>query len=438
MRRREFLLGTTAGAVTTLVAKAQPFGAPRGMFFDYQRSNGPLIIDEVELIELEGHHTVDVGIDDQFQVKGEYVYDDIRPPEYVEHPGQMKSVLVHSTYVRLRTKQGLDGVFGPIDGDAPVVLRRDFRRFLLGRDALAQETLWDEMYRWAPFGRNGAQCMAISSIDNALWDLRGRYYDVPVYRLLGGPGRQTVEAYASNLNYSIQPDALRKRAAINKQNGYTKQKWFIPYGPGSGEDGLKKNIEMVQILRETVGDWDDLMFDAFNGWTLSYALEWARRAEPYHPRWIEEIVTADKLHAFATLRRSTGIPVATGEHFFGRWEVQQFLEADAISVIQADPDWCGGISELVKIGVLASAYEIPVVPHGHGVHAALHTTFSQSPANFPFGEYLLAPQKMPTYYYFEKHPPAPVNAHYSLPTGPGFNIEFDPAKIEKQTVVTGS
>ncbi|MBT9331035.1 enolase C-terminal domain-like protein [Paracidobacterium acidisoli] len=434
MRRREFLLGSIAGAVTTLVAAAEPLNTPVGMLFDFQRSNGPLIIDEVELIHLEGHHTVDIGIDDQYQVKGEYIYDDMRPPEYVEHPGQMRTVPVSSTYVRLRTRQGLDGLFGPIDGDAPLVLGH-FRKFLLGRNALAQETLWDEMYRSAPFGRDGAQCMAISSIDNAIWDLRGKYYGIPVYALLGGPGRQTVEAYASNLNYSVQPDALRRRAEINKQNGYTKQKWFIPYGPGSGEDGLKKNIEMVQILRETVGDYDDLMFDAFNGWTLSYALEWARRAEPYHPRWIEEIVTTDKLDAFQTLRRSTNIPVATGEHFFGRWDAAKFLEAGAISIIQADPDWCGGISELVKIGTLASVYEIPVVPHGHGVHAALHTIFSQSPASFPFAEYLLAPPKMPTYYFFEKHPPEPLRAHFALPAGTGFNIEFDPAKVEKQTVV---
>jgi L-alanine-DL-glutamate epimerase-like enolase superfamily enzyme len=441
MKRREFLLGTAAGAVTTLVARAPLFAQhltrPGAMLFDFQRSSGPVVIDEVELIQVEGHHMVDTGIEQQYQVKGEYIYDDIRPPEYIEHPGQMQNVPVHTSYLRLRTKQGLDGIYGPIDGDAPVVLRRDFRHFLLGHDALAQETLWDEMYRQAPFGRNGAQCMAISSIDNALWDLRAKYYGVPVYQLLGGPGRQTVEAYASNLQYSIQPDALRKQALLNKQNGYTMQKWFIPYGLGSGPDGMKKNIEMVRILRETLGEDDEIMFDAFNGWTLSYALEWAQRVQQFRPRWIEEIVTTDKLHAFVTFLQTTKIPVATGEHFFGRWEAEKFLEAGAISVLQCDPEWCGGISELVKIGTLASIYEIPVVPHGHGVHAALHTILSQSPANFPFAEYLLAPPKMPTFYYFEKHPPAPVRAHFPLPTGTGFNIELDPAKIEKQTVITG-
>ena len=437
MKRREFLLGSTAGAVTTLVANAQPFRTPGNLFFDFQRSNGPLVIDEVELLELEGHHMMDTGINNQYQVKGEYIYDDMRPPEYVEHPGQIENLPVRWSYLRLRTKQGLEGIFGPIDWDAPTVLRHNFRRFLLGRDALAHETLWDELYRAVPFSRSGAHCMALSAIDNALWDLRAKYYGVPVYKLLGGHSRESVEAYASSWMYSLEPNALRKQATINKQNGYNKQKWFLAYGPGSGEEGMKKNVETVRILRETVGDDDDLMFDAYNGWTLSYALEWAQRVEQYHPRWIEEMVATDKLDAFIAFRRGSNIPVATGEHLFGRWEVEKFLQAGAISVIQTDPDWCGGISELVKIGTLASVYDIPVVPHGHGVYASMHTIFSQSPETFPCAEYLLAPMRMPTWYYFEKHPPVPVNAHFALPTGVGFNVEFDPAKIEKQTVITG-
>src|ERR1035441_48294 len=92
VKRREFLLGSTAGAVTTLVANGQPFRTPGDLFFDFQRSNGPLVIDEVELLELEGHHMMDTGINNQYQVKGEYIYDDMRPPEYVEHPGQIENL----------------------------------------------------------------------------------------------------------------------------------------------------------------------------------------------------------------------------------------------------------------------------------------------------------------------------------------------------------
>jgi L-alanine-DL-glutamate epimerase-like enolase superfamily enzyme len=228
---------------------------------------------------------------------------------------------------------------------------------------------------------------------------------------------------------------VRKHCLAIKQQGYRFQKWFMPYGPGSGSEGLRKNVELVRILRETVGDDTELMFDAFSGWDLTYAQRWAREVEQYHPRWIEEAMPTDQLESFATLRRSTSIPVATGEHFFGRWEADRFLNAQAVSVIQADPDWCGGISELIKIGTLASVHDIPVVPHGHGVHAALHTIASQSPATFPMAEYLLT--RMPTFYYFEKRPPIPVNGRFPLPTGPGFNIEINPAVVESQHIITG-
>ena len=94
--------------------------------------------------------------------------------------------------------------------------------------------------------------------------------------------------YASCLGFSLEPEAVRRRALINKNNGFRYQKWFIGYGPGSGPEGMNKNVELVRILRETVGDDTELMFDAFSGWDQNYALEWARRVEQYRPRWMEE------------------------------------------------------------------------------------------------------------------------------------------------------
>ena len=102
--------------------------------------------------------------------------------------------------------------------------------------------------------------------------------------------------------------------------------------------------------------------------------------------------------------------------------------------MQADPEWCGGISELLKIGTVASLYVVPVIPHGHSLHAALHVIAGQSPMTFPLAEFLVI--KMRSYYHFEKHPPMPVRAQLFLPTGPGFNIELDPAKVEAQRAPT--
>jgi L-rhamnonate dehydratase len=133
------------------------------------------------------------------------------------------------------------------------------------------------------------------------------------------------------------------------------------------------------------------------------------------------------------LRRQTSIPVATGEHFYGRWEVHDFLRAGAISVVQADPEWCGGVSELVKICAVSSVFDAQVIPHGHGVHAALHVVASQSPMTCPWIEYLI--NKMSSYHHFEKHDYQVVKGRVALPERPGFGIELDPAKVEKRTQV---
>jgi L-alanine-DL-glutamate epimerase-like enolase superfamily enzyme len=197
---------------------------------------------------------------------------------------------------------------------------------------------------------------------------------------------------------------------------------------------MRRNVEMVRILRETVGDDVELMFDSFSGWDMGYALEWAHQVEKFCPRWMEESTHPEKIETFATLRRSTTIPIASGEHFYGRWEVERYLQAGALSVVQADPEWCGGISELLKIGAVASLHDVPVIPHGHSIHTALHVIASQSPMTFPLAEFLVI--KMRTYYHFEANPPMPVRAHFALPTEPGFGITLDESKIESRTTLT--
>jgi L-alanine-DL-glutamate epimerase-like enolase superfamily enzyme len=278
--------------------------------------------------------------------------------------------------------------------------------------------------------------MAISAVDNAIWDLRGRYFESPVYRLLGGPTRESVEVYGSCLGFSLEPEKVKTRCLALKEEGYRYQKWFLAYGPGSGPEGMRKNVELVRILREALGDSTELMFDAFSGWDLAYALEWAKQVEQYRPYWIEEAVHPEKIESFATLRRSTSVPVASGEHFYGRWEVERYLQAGAVSVVQADPEWCGGISELVKICSVASLHDARVIPHGHSLHAASHVIASQSPMTCPLAEFLIL--KMSSYYHFEKQPPSPVKARIALPDRPGFGIELDSAKVEQQKILTWS
>jgi L-alanine-DL-glutamate epimerase-like enolase superfamily enzyme len=411
LTRRSFLAALPAGA---LLADVKP-----------QK------ITAVELWELRGHHQTPRGVDQQYQVNQLYIYDELRPAPYKDAASPtMANAPISSIYLRIGTDGGVEGLYGPVDKDVAVMVDQELRPFLMGKDALAGEKLWDQLYRSNRLARRGLFLMAISAVDNTLWDLRGRYFKTPVYRLLGGPTRASVEAYASCLGYSLELDKAAARAAQVKKDGYRYQKWFLGYGPGDGPEGMRKNVDLVRTVREAVGEDAELMFDVYSGWDLTYALAWARQVEKYRPRWIEEATQAEKVGTFVELRRGTSIPVASGEHIQGRWEVYDYLKEGALSVVQCDPEWCGGTSELLKICTVASLYDVPVIPHGHSIHAALHVIASQSPSVCPLAEYLVL--KMRSYYHFEKYPPAPKNAHFELPDGPGYGIEFDDSVVESK------
>ena len=396
-------------------------------FADYGRFK----IEDLEISRLEGSFEGRVGANRQHQVRPLHVYGSERPERYRDSQGRPGTIRKTANYLVIKTDQGLEGLYGPVDTEACVVVYRQLRPFLKGRDPLQVETLWDQMHRLNRHSRSSHFLMGVSAVDNALWDLRGRFFEAPVYRLLGGPTREKARVYGSALGYSVEPGKAGPRAAELKRAGFLHQKWFIPYGPGDGAEGLRLNIELVRELREAVGEDVDLMFDAFMGWDLNYAMAWARAVERYRPRWIEEAFHVDKLESFRALAMETTIPVATGEHFYGRWEVKRFLEAEAISVVQADPEWCGGTSELQKIVQIASAFDAHVIPHGHNVHAALHVVAANSPMTCPLVEGLI--NKMETYYYFDKHPPVVANGELELSERPGFGMELDEAKIERRT-----
>jgi L-rhamnonate dehydratase len=425
MRRRSFL-------------KTLAFASPPVLSFAQSPAKaGSLRISAVEVWLVEGHHDVTAGVNGQHQVNPLDVYEEFRPKPYKDSPGgPTRSRPINSLYLKIKTNAGVEGFYGPIDKEVAIVVAEQLRPFLIGKDPLATEAIWDQMHRSNRHSRRGYYLMAISAVDNTLWDLRGRYYNQPVYRLLGGPTRQRVEAYVSCLGYSLEPDAVRTRSRILKDAGFRYEKWFLAYGPGDGYAGLKKNVELVKNVREALGDEIEVMFDAFSGWDLNYAIEWAKQVERYRPFWIEEAFHPEKIESFATLRRSTSVPVASGEHFYGRWEVYDYLKAGAVSIVQADPEWCGGITELLKICTVASLYDARVIPHGHSLHAALHVVASQSPMTCPLVEYLFL--KMSTYYHFEKSPLTLDRGTFALPERPGFGIELDPAKVEKQSQMTWS
>jgi L-alanine-DL-glutamate epimerase-like enolase superfamily enzyme len=430
MRRREFLSHLGAGSALAFLP------AFTRESFAANTADDALIISEVEVLKLSGTHELVPGLNRQYQVNPLHLYEERRPKPFKDPPPGTKEErrpLTHY-YVRIRTKGGTEGIYGAVDKDALPVLLGNLRPLVIGQHALAVERIWDQMYRSNRHSRASHYMMAISYIDNALWDLRGRALEVPVFRLLGGPTQMPVPVYGSCLGYSIDPPLAGKRAAQLKKDGFIRQKWFLGYGPGDGARGMDLNVAQVRELRAAVGDDVQIMFDAYQGWDLQYALEWCRKVEQYRPYWLEEAVPMSDLESFIRLSKATSVPIATGEHLYGRWEAEQFFENDALQFIQADPEWCGGVSETVKVAHLASVHGVKLLPHCHNVHAALAIVASQSPTVCPFGEYLInhVPEKL----HFLKDPPLTTNGLVQLPDKPGFGIELDPARVEKQEVLT--
>ena len=340
-----------------------------------------------------------------------------------------------SIYLTTETKGGNKGIYGPIDADAVLLADRLLVKKVLGRNALEHEAIWNDLFDSNRHSRGSHYLMGMSAIDNLLWDVKGQIFGQPVYKILGG-NRNQVQVYGSCLGFSQEPEKMQAKARELKAEGYTHQKWFLnKTSPQDGPAVMAENVEKVRLLREALGDEADLMIDVLFNWDLPYAAAWAKRVEKYNLRWFEEPVPTANLDAFIELSRDTSVPIATGEHFYGRWDVQNFLKEGAIQVVQADPEWCGGVSELVKICAIASVYGAHVIPHGHSVHAAMHVVASQSPDVCPLVEYLIGKMNG-NYYYFEKNKPRPINGKLILPNRPGFGIELDSSKINKREKIT--
>ena len=361
-------------------------------------------------------------------------------PEYKSQPatagfwmpqriGRGRSRVV-SVFLEIDTDEGVTGMAGPIPHEVAWIVDQQFRALLIGADPLATERVWDLMYREAVHGRKGPPMMAISAIDCALWDLKGKALNQPVYRLLGGPVRTSAPAYASMLGYSLEPDKAKRRAQEFVAEGYTAMKWFPRWGPTDGRAGLARNVELVEALREGAGPGIDLMFDAWMSWDRPYTLAFARAVQGLDIRWIEEPVLPDKVELHAEIRRHSPVPIATGEHEYTRWGMKALLDAGASDYLQADTFWAGGLSEMVKICTLASLYDIPVIAHGHSVPANAHLTMAMPELLCPLVEYLVKWNEL--LQFFWKAPVKPVNGVVTVPDGPGLGVEIDPARIEDE------
>ena len=337
-------------------------------------------------------------------------------------------------YLEIKTDEGASGLFGPIQKSQAFVIQNSLRPFLIGKDPLANEMLLDQMLRLDRHGRSGLFLTGVSPIDCALWDLKGKAWRQPVYRLLGGPTRPSVPAYASMLGFTVDPEGAAELAREYGDLGFTAQKWFFRHGPTDGESGMAANLAMARAVREAVGPYYKLMFDAFMGWDLPYAVAMVKGLAPLNPTWMEEPVPPERIGTLRRIREAAGVPVATGEHVYTRWQVKELLTAGAVDVLQTDPDWTGGITELAKIATLASAFDVPLVAHGHSLLPALHVAASQAPSTVPYVEFLIRGQETKQFL----HSPIyrPVEGSVDLPDLPGLGLVIDEDKVEDRRPLT--
>jgi L-alanine-DL-glutamate epimerase-like enolase superfamily enzyme len=255
---------------------------------------------------------------------------------------------------------------------------------LVGENPFNTEYLFEKMYRsTVAYGRKGAALAAISAVDIALWDIKGKALGQPVFMLMGGRTKVAIPSYYSRL-YTRNLDRLQQEAVEFKKQGFSGMKLRCGYPLTEGLAGLEKNVEMVRLTREAVGDHVDIMVECYMGFDLPYAKRLLKRLEPFRPRWVEELLLPDEIHNFAKLRRMTDIPLSGGEHEFTRYGFHDLLQAEALDIFQFDTNRVGGFTEAQKICAMAHVHGVEVIPHGGNMHN-LHVVMSSFAC--PMAEY---------------------------------------------------
>lgn len=335
-------------------------------------------------------------------------------------------VPVENIFMIVATDTEHTGIYGPImEGIIGHVC--GMIEFLTGRDPSEIQTIWELLYKLNRHGRTGYSMLAISAIDCALWDLKGKSVNQPVYKLLGGR-ELPVKAYASTLGYSHEHDVVIQKVKHIMEMGYTAQKWFFRYGPTDGAKGIDKNMVLAHTVRDTCGKNYPIMFDAWMGWDVPYTKTMLRELEAVCPLWLEEPLMPNDLEGYKRIKGNSSVAIAAGEHLYTRWDFKPFLDNGLLDIVQADPTWTGGITELKKIGDLCELYGVQLIPHGCTTPAGTHVSTAISPSVTPYMEFLIPYQERQQL--FQLKPLFPKNGMLYPVDSPGLALELDYSKSE--------
>ena len=266
------------------------------------------------------------------------------------------SQLASAIVVIIKTDQGVTGYgLGAGGGAAVEIIHGHLRHLLVGTDPRNVELLWDQMYMSGIYyGRRGVFVMALSGVDNALWDIAGKHAQTPVYRMIGGATQEKVPGYITNSNPNVGLDL-----------GFEHFKLAVRDGLTEGRDGMLRTEKMLSEARAAIGADRTLMIDCGCRWNdIGYTLEMARRLEPVGLYFIEEPLSPDNILGYQRLVNEVDSTlIVSGEHEYTQHGYQMLLHHGGTEILQPDITWCGGITAVRKIAVMGAERGLPIIPH---------------------------------------------------------------------------
>ncbi|NJN82989.1 MAG: galactonate dehydratase [Caldilineaceae bacterium] len=340
----------------------------------------------------------------------------------------------HRVFVFVKVETDVPGLIGwgeaSLEGKPRAVAGciEDMEPMIAGKDPRHVEQCWQILYR-SGFWRLGVIGLsALSGIDQALWDIKGKELGRPVYELLGGPVRDKVRMYTHF--GGATPDQMAEDALSKIAKGWTAIK-TVPVPLTRILDGpavLKRAEAGLRAVREAVGDDVDILLDLHGRLTPQMAIQYGKRFEPYSPFCLEEPSQAENPAAMAPIARALTTPIATGERLFTRWGFREILEQGAASLLQPDTCHAGGISEVRKIGAMAEVYYAGLAPHNpYGpVSTAACVQVDFAAPNFVIQE-MVDPDVAPQAMELVKEPLPVVDGYIYPPQKPGIGVEVDEA-----------
>lgn len=325
-------------------------------------------------------------------------------------------------FVKISTDAGITGWGEMLKDDAKACAAGalEVGNYLIGQDPNRVVHHWQAIHRGA-FYRGGPIKTAIQSgIDQALWDIKGKVYGVPVYKLLGGPTRDRVRVYG-RLDPATGVNAIKVGLQGTRR---------APFKYNEGAKFVDEVVDRFKALREKVGKGVDIGVEFHGAVQPPTAIVLMKALEPYQPWFYEEIVQALNVDVMAELAKKTHIPIATGERIFTKWGFKEILEKRAATILQPDPCYAGGITELKIIAGMAEAYYTPIAPHNPQGPCSLASAL-QVAASVP--NFLIQERGDNEYADLLAKPLPPVaNGHRPLLPDPGLGITIDENKLRAQ------